>query len=187
MNGQQTLIACDLETTGLDPCADDILEISLVAIDLPRFTMRRIFHGLVMPTSTGLARLQANPRVLEMHDGSGLLAALEHGPCAHTSAVEESALAFLDSELGVGQKSPLFGANPTFDRGFLEAHMPMLASRFHYRSFDVNSLHLLKLALTGQWGDAMRSKGGAKHRAIDDCIAAIGHVHEFVGWASNPA
>lgn len=179
------LIGCDLETTGLDPCADDILEIALVAIELPRFVMKEIFHGLIAPTSTGLMRLQNNPRVVEMHDGSGLLAALEHGPCRTVAQTEAAAIEFLDRHLGVGQKSPMFGANPNFDRGFLEAQMPELGQRFHYRVFDTNVLYLLKLALTDQWKDAMRPKGGAKHRAIDDCVQAVENVHQFVRWISG--
>jgi oligoribonuclease len=180
------MIGCDLETTGLDACADDILEIALVAIALPQFEIVDRFSALVAPSVTGLVRLRENDFVLKMHDGNGLLAALEScvmGP----EQVEAGALAWWDQALGFGQKSPLFGVNPNFDRKFLEVHMPELASRFHYRSFDTNCFHLLRLAIEGKWADAVRSKGGTAHRAMADIEQGVRNVHDFVAWITGAA
>lgn len=177
------IFAIDLETTGLDPHADDILEIALVPVHLPEFRIgpSAIVKQIAL-TENGKRRLAANDYVTQMHARSGLLDDVS-ASSATVEQVERMILAYLDGAIGVGQSAgPMFGVNPEFDRKFLEVHMPDLARRFHYRALDVNAFHIFRCAIEGRWADATRSKGGAAHRALADCEAAVQAVHSFADW-----
>ena len=179
------IIGCDVETTGLDACADDMLEIALAAIDLQSFRIVARYEARITPTETGLLRLRENDFVLQMHEGSGLLHALTQD-AKPLEQVERECCEFFDLQRGVGQGSPLFGTNPSFDRKFLEVHMPELARKFHYRSFDTNCLMMLRKALEGaETRDLMRVKGGTAHRAMADIEQSVAHVHDFLTWMGS--
>ena len=72
-----TFLWADLETTGLDPNEDSILEAAVVVTDR---NLVCLYSGelVVGMTFTGQARLNANDYVREMHTKSGLLTELEN-------------------------------------------------------------------------------------------------------------
>lgn len=175
--------ALDLETTGLDAHLDDILELALVPVHLPEFRIgAEPFVRQIALTESGKRRLAENDYVTEMHTKSGLLEDVRTYGTA-IEIVEGEVMSYLDGVIGVGQKcGPMFGANPEFDRRFLQVHMPDLAARFHYRALDVNAFHIFRCAIEGSWADSTRSKGQAAHRALADCTAAVAAVHDFAAW-----
>lgn len=179
----RVLVGVDLETTGLDCCGDDILEIAMIAIALGDLQVVGSYRLLVVPTESGLRRLAANDFVTEMHTKNGLIAELVAGGEKVVSKAEAERLCcnWYDLVCGVGQKSPMLGANPAFDRSFLEAQMPALAARFHYRNLDVNSLWMLDTVRTSGAliGDLTRSKKGGAHRALVDINEAANQLKSF--------
>jgi oligoribonuclease (3'-5' exoribonuclease) len=194
------LIGIDLETTGLDECQDDILEIAVVAIETPAFKIVDSYSTAVCPSLFGMNRLRANDFVMKMHGSSGLLALIEANvlrekipdgeklkprserlPFVDEAMAE--ATAFILKHLGPEGKSPMFGCNPRFDRAFLNVHMNALERKFHYRDLDVNSLWLLREYMTG--ADPTRSKAGTAHRALADCEQAVANVHQHFEWVSE--
>lgn len=196
------LIGIDLESTGLDECQEDILEIALVAIETPSFKIVDSYSTVVIPSEFCWAHVK-NPQtdgqkfVREMHEKSGLYQAIaEQGwigrkipdgeqlkPRSERHAMpdeaEKEAIAFLEKHMQ-GEKSPMFGCNPSFDRAFLNVHMNALERKFHYRNLDVNAFWLLREYITG--ADPTRVKAGTAHRALADCEQAVKNVHEHFSW-----
>ena len=192
MTATRIIIGCDTETTGLDECQDDILEIALVAIETPSFKIVDSYSAILKPSAFGMSRLAANDFVLKMHEKSGLLDLVrgekqhllrECGGNARLEEAEAEALAFYRKHMGPTEKSPMFGCNPNFDRMFLNVHMNKLERAFHYRNLDVNALWLLREYVTG--ADPTRAKAGTAHRALADCEQAVANVHDHFGWITE--
>ena len=173
-----TLICLDLETTGLDPQVDLILEIGMIAIDESTFRETASYSAVVRPLSWDSLRKTLHPKVREMHEASGLYAAVEGEGVPLADAVDR-AVAFYDKH-AFGERSPLMGANPDFDRGFLRVDARQLERKFHYRNFDTNAFWLLREMLVGR--DAAGTKPAAPHRALGDCRLALRTVHEHFEW-----
>src|SRR5688572_31777175 len=83
------LIGVDLETTGLDECQEDILEIALVAIETPSFKIVDSYSAIVIPSEFCWAHIK-NPQtdnqryVRDIHEKSGLFQRSEE----HTSELQ---------------------------------------------------------------------------------------------------
>jgi len=174
-------ICLDLETTGLDPEAESILEIGVVLTDSD---LRKLdsFESLVWPV-TPLEDLDAF--VADMHQTSGLLEDLNRtGKAPSVGEVEARVLAWLE-DCGVKQgQLPMMGSSVHFDRSFLKRHMPMLEAFFSYRNIDVSSVK----ELTRVWGGDQvytPKTEGVKHRALDDITntleEAAYYYHTFFG------
>lgn len=157
----------DLETTGLDPLNEDILEIGLVVSDgLGDIIDERSF--IVNPWLFEPGDLA--PEVAVMHEESGLLADIgSHG--VPLEAAEARAHAFLDAYFGIDWKQGITVGGSGIDRfdlPFLAEHLPELRRRFHFRTLDVSSMKEL-----------MRRHGlpippvSTAHRAVADATWAL--------------
>ena len=175
------LIFVDCETTGLKESTDHIVELALVAVELPTFKEVAHFSAVVAPPLWPTVERNLHERVRSMHDGSGLLKEIRDAYDAEANAyptIETQALAFVRqwAPQTMNWHTPMAGANPDFDRRFLRARMPKLHQAFHYRNFDVRSITLLSDWVFG----TLRSEG-APHRALADCRKAISDVRKFIG------
>jgi oligoribonuclease (3'-5' exoribonuclease) len=179
----QVAIFLDLETTGLHPNAPgaDILEIGMLAVEVPSFREINAWSSLVVELDR-LSDLQrgADDYVRKMHTENGLWADLEAAVVASRKPggrlpryldVQQAALAFYNKHAS-GRRVYLCGAKPSFDRGWLDAKMPQLAKKFHYRDFDTNAFFILREYLFGA------EKSGQTHRVLDDCRQAVRVVHD---------
>lgn len=175
------LICIDTETTGLCPTRDVILEIGMLAIDTNTFREVASYQAVIRPEGwfEGKAKELMDDYVTKMHAGSGLLKDIAADEAqTHEDAVK-GAIAFYHKHAW-GIKSPMMGANPEFDRGFLKAQAPDLAKLFHYRNYDVNTFWLTKEFIMGK--DAAGKKAATKHRSLDDCRQALRTVHDHFDW-----
>lgn len=183
-----TIFGLDVETTGLYPPEKHrILEIGITAISEPDFTEIESWSSLVYYEAGEISKLM-NDFVLKMHQQNGLLKELgaqQKGEAPRTPMknVQLEALAFVNRHAvncGTDDNGRIevfaMGANPSFDRAYIECWMPDLAKRFHYRQFDVNTLFLLRRFLLG----GPRSKFGTAHRVLADNRQALAGIHEFV-------
>jgi oligoribonuclease (3'-5' exoribonuclease) len=121
-----------------------------------------------------------HPKVIEMHTKNGLW-----HDCFCSPHDDLQKLDTLISQYVVDsgcQGAQLAGANPDFDRRFLEACLPQTAKTFHYRNFDTNAFWLLKSYITGD--DAKLGKP-ATHRALDDCRDAVKVVEDFFEFVTE--
>lgn len=193
---ERLLVFLDLETTGLDPERDEILEIGIIV-------HRDDFEPL--PDNTFSAHILTprhpedvvpDPVVRKMHEESGLLAECcvsEERFAEHVNGkglphafrhMENYAISFLRSHGFTHGTATLCGFGPHFDLAFLKVHAPTLAKMFKYRLIDITAL----LEVESRWGvkdirEQSRKHNEAlglrKHRAIDDCAAAANELSGF--------
>ena len=182
-----TVIFGDTETTGLEAGSDLILEVGFMAVSVPEFVEIESWSTAIA-TPGCLEKLASNDFVQKMHEESGLAGELrammtgERPAVTPRQALVES-LAFINRHLpnveldDKGRPELLLcGANPDFDRRFLLSWMPDVAKKFHYRSFDVNTLFYLRRWLLG----GPREKLGTQHRTIADCQQSLQGVRDFI-------
>lgn len=171
-----TVVFCDLETEGLDPTSNCILEIFATAYgieDVPDFY--RLIRYQYRPEFMV-------PRVHEMHLASNLLF-----DCDREEAVsQQQALIDLYDWLmevrGNNNKVRLAGFSPHFDRSFLLASMPELADHIHHQVIDVSTIrHIFQLG----GNPIYPTRDGAIHRAYADTQQAISMYEQSLELIEN--
>lgn len=180
------LLWLDLETTGLDPHKDRILEcaFALARLDAP-FDLgpmhQAVFH-LAPPEWHGL-----HPVVREMHAKNGLLE-----ECAATgtllSAMEDVLVPLLDAltpeydEQGKRLLPVLAGSSIHFDHAFIRVHMPLLSERLSHRHYDVSAVKLFCQSL-----GMPRFPKAEAHRAEADIRESVAHAKACREWLCENA
>ncbi len=174
----QHLCWLDLETTGSDEVAGDILEIGMVVTtSRPPFEERASTAALVSPTDPNW-RVKMEPVVAAMHDRNGLADAVDaDGQPLRT--VEQWCCNFLNNYdpplrlagSGVGH----------FDRRWLRRHMPELEAMFDYPVMDVGVIRRL-FQYSGR-SDLVPSlpAEGKPHRGLDDALLHLSEFRHYVG------
>lgn len=173
----------DLETSGLDPETDHILEVGVVLTD-DDFGVLWEQSFLVLPEGGLYECIEGSSSVVQkMHEGNGLWADLDAASPEDTCLQEELPCVLsgcfdrCEDVLGRPLKTtPIAGFNPFFDRKWLERHAPEQIRRLHYRSFDVSTL---RAVVQDHFGQDLPARGGVTHRALDDCHAAVHYCQRF--------
>jgi oligoribonuclease len=172
----------DLETTGLDPEADEILAVGLIVTDDSFTEIARLERFVHVPAGWKAMR-DMSPFVLNMHTQSGLIERVADSRL-ELAGVEREACAFLDQHLGepaekITARPVMAGNSVHFDRSFLSRHCPELLRRFNYRLLDVSTLKVLACATVPgaqAWND---SREPARHTPIADLE---GSIAELAHW-----
>lgn len=154
-------IVLDLETTGLSPQDDAILEVGAIAIDAD-FNVLSRFESLVKPK-----HLNMNAFVLAMHAKNGLSAELQLKaeallPLAEVDADLANWFISLKCDLG---DVVLVGNSIAFDVSFIKAQMPRTATYLHYRTLDLSAIARFFKAS----GVALPEQDEVAHRSMPDC------------------
>lgn len=170
------LIIGDCETSGRDEAKDHILEIALVAVDVPTFREVAHYAAVVRPPNWETVKRNMHEKVFKMHTDSGLIAEVD-GLEMNGDTVESTALAFMKhfAPQTAAWHTSLGGCNPDFDRRFLRKRMPRLHAAFHYRNFDVRSITQLQDWVFGH------KHVESPHRALPDARKAAADVRAFLG------
>lgn len=134
----------DLETTGLEPTLDDIIEVGITVTENDlTFVANKSF--IIRPGRNTLGLFSKFTG--DMHEKSGLLPLLKgtadrvypfDPPIVSLSLAERQLCSFMDAHGVTG--TPMAGSSVAFDRAFLNRHMPFLALKFHYRNMDVSAV-----------------------------------------------
>ncbi|MGW8181178.1 MAG: oligoribonuclease [bacterium] len=166
---QVEFVCLDLETTGLDPEEEVILEVGITLCD-NKLNKLATWESLVWPGEYDLDSL--NDIVAKMHGENGLLDELAQSSASmkNPSRVAHDAVNWLES-FGVKPNSlPMMGSSVHFDRAFLKKHMPELEAFFTYRNVDISSIKEFAKHL----GLEVHSpKDSVAHRALADTGSTI--------------
>jgi oligoribonuclease (3'-5' exoribonuclease) len=174
----------DLETDGLDPRSCGILEIAWI---LTRFAYpyEELVRGHRLVWSSHAERLvngDADPFILDMHDKSGLRAALsEEKILPGSESRVERELLDLSAGWPLEDKDArvvLGGNSAHFDLGFLRIHMPTFAKRLSHRVFDVSAMLMQARSL----GMPVPPKTEPAHRAMADVEHSIATARRLAEW-----
>lgn len=174
----------DVETTGLDPLQEALLEISLIITDNSLDPVADPVSVLIDPSvedthpdykvGSDIART-VDDFIRDMHTSNGLFADLDAGLGVAPDEADGLIADAIDAAAGEGGKPLLAGNSITLDRNFLEAQAPRTYAALHYRSIDVTSIEN-DLARDGfaepiaAWHAARPKKS---HRGADDIRDSI--------------
>lgn len=171
------LLWLDLETTGLDPLHNAILEVFAGVADYDRpFEITPLIDTSIAFEIDIDERI--DPFVLDMHSKNGLWA-----DCARSNVtthdVQRELLRHVP-KLPQEQSADrwiLAGSTVHFDLGFLRFDMPDLARRLSHRCYDVSAVKMFCESL----GMPPLPKAEA-HRAKADVEESIAHAFECARW-----
>lgn len=194
----------DLETTGLNPVKEEIIEFGISVIDTTTWTQvdnpSKTMSGILL-TQQIVNRVALNDLdqfIVNMHTKSGLLPRItkyiesDH-PIKSYAEIETS---ILDKIKAWGIKGlPVWGSSVHFDRKFLEQKMPNLNEYFHYRVVDSSSdMERLKATKPGLWRliDTDPTKyvsppECAEHRVLEDIKHSVDLERRLAKWVTTPA
>lgn len=169
-------LAVDLETTGLDPLVDQVLEVAWAPLDAQFNRLGPTMNLVVEMTPASRALLMQNEYARNMHQVNGLIGDSLAGGLP-LSVVEKTIMASADQWDWAAPQLTVFGSSVHFDLGFIKAHMPDLAKWLHYRCLDVTTLVSFARA-AGAWQDEDRA---IAHRAAGDIDWSIAAAQKIYG------
>ena len=159
----------DIETTGLEPLAGEVLEIAIVATEpvAPAYAEIAWKEWVIRPYGTRWLD-ELDPRVREMHTSNGLLADVAARGVLLADA-EDALLGFLRYYGNPAPgREPIAGSSPHFDAGWLAVHCPRVRAYFNHRTFCASGLKRFAEDL----GHTI-PPGDPAHRALADVRASI--------------
>ena len=167
------LIWIDLEMTGLDPLAHEIIEIATVVTDAQLNVLAEGPSLVIHQSDEVLDNM--NPWCVEQHGKSGLTQRVRDSRISVAEA-EQLTLEFLRQWVPE-RTSPMCGNSIGQDRRFLVRYMPQLEAFFHYRNLDVSTVK----ELAARWAPAVKDgfKKESSHLALDDIRDSINELQYY--------
>lgn len=167
------LLWLDLETTGLDPRKEQVLEVAVMEADfLDPFNARHLYTA-VLPLDPGRVLI---PFITEMHTKNGLLEDCERS-ITELAQVERDLLDLVPMVADKEERTTLAGSSIHFDHEFLKVYMPKFAARLSHRHYDISSWKLLARSM-----GRPHTKPDPAHRAMDDVLASIKDGRDTLDW-----
>lgn len=170
---EDRILFLDLETTGLDPDNDRILEVGAVLVTTDLKHIAAVHKIFAAPRRVDMLD------TIDMHSDSGLMDQIareeEKERVADVREVEEELIDWLVGRHLIRSKTlEIAGFSIHFDRSFLRVHMPRLHGWLSHRMIDVSTIR----SLHRRWIGEPRKQAQA-HRALADCEEAIAELRSY--------
>lgn len=165
----------DLETTGLNPALDDLLEVGAVATDDDLNIVSYFPDTLVKPSPMWHQKM--DPFVMNMHAKSGLTDALQNASPLEARHVGRLLARWIAEQQPSGTRT-LAGSSVHFDRGWLKAFMPDVDAMFSHRHADTSAVR----EFARRWWPDMPENpipAAGAHRPTQDLLDSIALARHF--------
>lgn len=171
------LVWIDLETTGLDPEAGEILEVAWFITDNWEIVSQPRSY-VVTPGPDTFELVKGDAVVQSMHQDSGLLNELVVGDTLMLEDIEDMILKDIH-KYNYDEVVPVIaGASVHFDRAWIAQYMWRLDKELSYRHFDVSTL-VKFFSDMGFYKLSQRTVAKA-HRALDDITETYALARKYV-------
>lgn len=171
-NKNDRLVWVDIETTGLDPKKDLILEVAFIItgpdLEPVDFWERVVYHD------ARRLDLHLSPTTFEMHEKNGLLKEVAKSSFEARDVMYESLERMQAAGVPIG-KGILAGSSVHFDRAFLAEQMSLLEAFFYHRMFDTSALK----TAAQMWAPHLLPAKTSSHRALEDIQASLALARHF--------
>jgi oligoribonuclease len=177
------MIWVDIETTGLSPKKDLILEIGLIGTD----RYGNVIDGMMIHSYPYVPELEhvkesIDSFVTKMHDESGLWSDLETAMREGYSD-DDAGDSVIQSWWNANELPvnifPICGSSVHFDRAFLAEQLPDVEDLFHYRNIDISTLKGL-VALVNPGVNEIPWRNLKMHRVIPDILDSIVEYRHYL-------
>jgi oligoribonuclease len=166
------LLWVDVETTGLDPLHDALLEIAAAETPLDRPLHRGSITSCVFGFHDALG---CTPFIRDLHTANGLFADCR-ASLLTPAMLDEAFCRWFPDEYIVA------GSSVHFDLAFIRVNLPNFAKRLSHRCYDVSAIRLFCQSL----GCPEMPKGVTAHRAHADIDASIAEAHYYSRYIQVP-
>ena len=171
------LVWIDLETTGLDPQAGEILEVSWFISDNWEIISQPQSY-VVTPGQDTFELIKQDLFAQTVHYENGLLKDLMYGDTLLLEDIEDLILKDI-AKYNYDEVTPVIaGASVHFDRAFIKEHMWRLDKELSYRHFDVSTLINFFDGLG--FYELSKREGDKAHRALDDISETYALARKYV-------
>lgn len=199
------LVWTDLETTGLDPKIESILEVAVIVTDDALKEVARFERVIYYSESTQLAHLtgdesdeeikrcadftKIHPIVVRMHAKNGLWKASDSSELVSYTVdsqlaefLREHSVLVEKKDDGTERKIPaqLAGSTISFDRGFMAEELPQSLAVLHYRNVDVTTLNELARRFWPAIHKTRPKDSHASHRGMSDIEESIDVLRHYL-------
>lgn len=170
------LLWLDLETNGLDPNKNVILEVACARASLlDPFNITKLYQSTVWFPPDCVK--DQDPFIIDMHTKNGLFAECGVPEAPDTWQVEAELLKLIPMVEDKDERTTLAGSSIHFDHEFLKVWMPQLCKRLSHRHYDVSAIKIECQSL-----GMPRFKKAEAHRAWDDILESVDHAKQCRAW-----
>ncbi len=170
----ETLLWVDVETTGLDPAWNELLEIAVAVSPLSDpFCHKHVYSAQLQLGDH--VEWRTDPVVQRMHTSNGLFDACKKNGLRSTRVAED--LIGVIAEHTTPGSTYLAGSSVHFDRAFLARRFPFFVKAVSHRHYDVSAIKLFAQSL----GMPVLPKAEA-HRAVADIDESVNHARQVAEW-----
>ena len=173
---KRRLLWMDLETTGLDPDVDQILEIAMLIAPTTNITSGRLIFDNTLHYQHDPAARLLDQVVLDMHSRSGLWEECRTQQ-VDVAEAEQQILRHLEPDTIYHPA----GSSVHFDVSFIRLHMPDLYRRLSHQHYDVSAM----LRFVEAEGIEVPARTPSQHRALPDTLASIDLARMLIGYVTR--
>lgn len=180
---EHRLLWLDLETTGLAPHTDEILELEMRITDLQAENTLSSLHFVIQPLEWSSTRIA--PEARAMHSRNNLLKEV-----ADSDWLTTEVCTILFGELLAASDAKLHpaGSSPQFDLDFLTVHLPEITSLVSHQRLDLSSIRrYLSTANPEALADIMDGVPETNHRTSRCLGRDIEQYRRMLAWAAARA